>query len=163
MSDDNGKTVELESATGTNLTEEPQDDTLGESGKKALANERDGRKAAEKALREAQDKLKSIESAQLSDLEKAQAAATDWQQKAEAATAESLRYRIAAKHGIAEEDAETFLTGTDEDTLTRQAERLQALAKPSGTPRPDPTQGAKGTNVKATAAQQFADTFAGRI
>jgi hypothetical protein len=40
------------------------------------------------------------------------------------ATATALRLRIAAKHGIAEEDADLFLTGTDEETLTRQAKRL---------------------------------------
>lgn len=38
----------------------------------------------------------------------------------------SMRSRVQAKHGIADEDAELFLTGTDEDTLTRQAERLAA-------------------------------------
>ena len=37
---------------------------------------------------------------------------------------EALRSRIQAKHGIADEDADLFLTGTDEETLTRQAQRL---------------------------------------
>lgn len=37
---------------------------------------------------------------------------------------EALRSRIQAKHGISDEDAALFLTGTDEDTLTAQARRL---------------------------------------
>jgi hypothetical protein len=39
---------------------------------------------------------------------------------------EALRSRIQAKYSISDEDAELFLTGTDEDSLTRQAERLAA-------------------------------------
>jgi hypothetical protein len=39
---------------------------------------------------------------------------------------EALRSRIQAKFSISDEDAELFLTGTDEDSLTRQAERLAA-------------------------------------
>lgn len=37
---------------------------------------------------------------------------------------EALRRRVQAAHGIADEDAELFLTGQDEDTLTAQAKRL---------------------------------------
>ena len=37
---------------------------------------------------------------------------------------EALRSRIQAKHGISDEDAALFLTGTDEETLTAQAKRL---------------------------------------
>lgn len=38
--------------------------------------------------------------------------------------ADRLRWRIAAKHKISEEDAELFLLGTDEETLEKQAKRL---------------------------------------
>ena len=147
MSENTGETVEPQGpATGdkSDKTNDEETSALGEAGKKALAAERDARKAAEKALREAQDQIKAFETERLSDLEKAQAAAKEWQEKAQAATAESLRYRIATKHGISDEDAETFLTATDEDGLTKQAERLKALAKPTGIPFPDPTQGARG-------------------
>jgi murein DD-endopeptidase MepM/ murein hydrolase activator NlpD len=37
---------------------------------------------------------------------------------------EALRRRVQAAHGIADEDADLFLTGTDEETLTAQAKRL---------------------------------------
>ncbi len=45
------------------------------------------------------------------------------------AKAEALRLRIAGKHGVSAEDAELFLTGTDEETLTRQAQRLSERTK----------------------------------
>ena len=39
---------------------------------------------------------------------------------------EALRRRVQAAHGINDEDADLFLTGTDETTLTAQAQRLAA-------------------------------------
>ena len=40
------------------------------------------------------------------------------------AKANALRSDIAAKHGLSAEDRDLFLTGTDESTLTAQAQRL---------------------------------------
>lgn len=121
---------------------------LGDPGKRALAAERDARKAAEKQAEAFRAQLDEIKRSQMSDLEKAQAAAQDLQREAETARAEALRWRIAAKHGISDEDAETFLTASDEATLTRQAERLATLATASAatpaTPKPDLTQGGRG-------------------
>ena len=37
---------------------------------------------------------------------------------------EAMRRRVQAAHQIADEDADLFLTGTDEETLTAQAKRL---------------------------------------
>lgn len=53
----------------------------------------------------------------------------DLQTQLEASNLSALRARIQASHGISDEDAGLFLTGSDEDTLTRQA---QALAKRDG-------------------------------
>lgn len=72
----------------------------------------------------AADKLAELEAANKSEIEKANDAKVAAEQRAAAAEAESLRWRIAAKHGISDEDAALFLTGTDEDTLTKQAQRL---------------------------------------
>lgn len=141
-------------------TTEPQGDPadLGDAGKKALAAEREARKAAEKSAAEYAAKLKEIESANLSDLERAQAAAKEYEAAATKATTEALRWRVAAKHGISDEDAETFLTGTDEDTITRQAERLAALGNnaPAG-PRADLTQGSGREKPGTTPEAQFGD------
>ena len=138
---------------------------LGDAGKKALAAEREARKAAEKAAAEYEKRLKEIEAAQMSDLEKAQAAAKEAQEAAAKATTEALRWKVAAEFAIAAEDAEVFLTGTDEDSIRKQAQRLAELAASKGptTPKPDLSQGAKGTPSQATPAQKFAAAFEGRL
>jgi hypothetical protein len=67
---------------------------------------------------------------------------------ADQARREALRFRVAASSGISDEDAEIFLTGPDEESIKRQAERLVSLrtaAAAPGTPRPDPSQGATAT------------------
>lgn len=46
------------------------------------------------------------------------------EQERDQARAEAMRLRVAAKFGISDEDADLFLNGADEDTLTKQAERL---------------------------------------
>ena len=135
--------VQTQSATPADVAEQ-----LGEGGEKALKAERAARTAAEKREKSLQAQLDEIKRSQMSDLEKAQSLAQEQQAAADAARAEALRWRIAAKHGISDEDAETFLTGADEETLTRQAERLAALntAAPAA-PRPDRTQGGSGHTV----------------
>lgn len=138
---------------------DPADQPLGEGGIKALAAERDARTAAEKQAAALQKQLDEINAANLSDLEKAQKAATDAQAAAEKAQAEALRYRIAAKNSISDEDAELFLTGTDEETLSRQAARL--VDRTPTSPRPDPSQGSKGGSASGTTADQFAAAIEG--
>jgi len=59
-------------------------------------------------------------------LDDAKAAA---ERERDAAKAEAARLRIATKFGISDEDADLFLTGTDEATLTKQAERLAQRAE----------------------------------
>lgn len=69
-------------------------------------------------------KLDEIEQANLSELEKANGRITTAEKERDGAKAEALRLRIAVTHGISLEDADLFLTGTDEETLTAQAKRL---------------------------------------
>lgn len=88
---------------------------------KAKAREQEKRAKANAA---AQAKLDELEKANQTELEKATSRATEAEAERDRARAETLRYRIATRHGISDEDAELFLTGTDEDTLTKQAERL---------------------------------------
>jgi len=142
---ENGDTTEPTTEATTDGATPEATVELGEGGKKALAAERARAKAAEDAAKSLQSQLDEIKRSQMSDLEKAQTLAQEQQQAAETARAEALRWRIAAKHGISDEDAETFLTGSDEATLTRQAQRLSALAVAApATPKPDLTQGGQG-------------------
>ena len=138
-------------------TNQQAEGDLGDAGKKAIQAERDARKAAEKAASDLQSQLDAIKAAQMSDLEKAQAEAAKNAEDAAAARAEALRWRIAAKHGISDEDAETFLTGSTEEALTKQAERLASLATAAPTtPKPDRTQGGTGAPAGGTTADLFA-------
>lgn len=125
---------------------EPADDVLGEGGKKALKAEREARAAAEKQAAELKARLDKIEAANMSDLERAQKEAQEAREAAAKAAADALRFRVASQHGISEEDAELFLTGSDADTLSRQAARLKervATATTATTPKPDLTQAAQ--------------------
>lgn len=86
--------------------------------------------ARAKANAKAAERLTELEESQKSEAEKLSDRAAAAEAEAEKARAEALRWRTAAKHGISDEDAELFLTGTDEETLTRQAERLAARSVP---------------------------------
>ena len=135
------------------------DKPLGENGEKALKAEREARSAAEKQAAALQKQLDDIAAANLSDLEKAQKAAADAQALADKATSEATRLRIAAKHGISDEDADLFLTGSDVETVERQAAALVARTSTGTTPgpRPDLSQGSKGTPATGTPEQDFAN------
>ena len=43
---------------------------------------------------------------------------------------QASRYRVALEHQLSREDADLFLTATDEESMTAQAERLAALTAP---------------------------------
>lgn len=89
---------------------------------KAREQEKRAKENAEKALR-----FDEIEAASLSEQEKARKLAKDAEDRAAKAETEVMRWKIAARHGISDSDAELFLTGSDEETLTRQAERFKEL------------------------------------
>ena len=135
----------------------------GDAGKKALTKEREARKQAERQAAAYKKQLDDAAKANMSDLERAQADAEAAQDRAAAAERDVQRYRIAAKHGISDADADLFLTGADEAAMTAQAERYAELNKTPTTPRPDPSQGSKDTQQTTSPAQAFAAAFKGRI
>lgn len=128
MSDTEATSTESTEATEQSVDTAPEEQ-LGEGGKKALDAERKRANAAEKAAKAATAELQTLRNAALSDTERAKAEAEQYKTEAAQARADALRYRIATKHGISDEDAELFLTATDEDTLVKQAERLAGHAK----------------------------------
>lgn len=127
---------------------DPADKPLGENGEKALKAERERAKELEKQLTAASARLTEIERANESAIEKAQREAKEAQEAAMTATAEALRFRIAAETGITE-NVDLILTAPDEETMRRQA-ALWAARTPGETtsapgPRPDLTQAGSGT------------------
>lgn len=97
----------------------------------------------------AAEKLTALEESQKSEAQKLADRATKAEETAATAKAEALRWRIAAKNGISDEDAEIFLTGTSEDALTKQAERLVALR--GTTQQPPAAGGAPGQRTPVEA------------
>lgn len=81
-----------------------------------------------KANAEAAKRLAEIEEAQKSEAEKQADRIRQLEEQALSAQRDALRFKVAAKYGIGDEDADLFLTGTDEETLVRQAERLAGRA-----------------------------------
>lgn len=134
------------------------DEPLGEPGKKALEAERAAAKEARRQVAELEARVKAYETEKMSDLEKAQTLAAEAAKRAEAAEARATRAEIATEYGITKADAELFLTGTDTETLTRQAKALAERAATPSTPKPDLTQG-RGSTVKASTESQFEEFF----
>ncbi len=107
---------------------EPEGDALGDAGKKALAAERAEKKALAKERNDLAAKVKEFEDAKKSDAEKQADRMAVLEKEAASARSEAVRYKIASKFQVSDEDAELFLTGSDEETLTKQAQRLNERA-----------------------------------
>ena len=78
-----------------------------------------------KANSDAAKRLAEIEAANQTEAEKAQARVTALEAELTGVRTESMRLRVATENGITDsDDIDLFLTGTDEETLTKQAKRL---------------------------------------
>jgi hypothetical protein len=118
---------------GTNSGETPaadefqpitsQDDLnriIGERVKRATAKFADYKELQAKAA-----KADEYEKANQTEAERSAARLAELEAELESTRRESLRMKIASAHGITDaDDIDLFLTGTDEETLTRQAQRL---------------------------------------
>lgn len=118
-------------------------DPLGDAGKKALAAEREARKAAEKKLAAYEKAEQAKADADKTEAEKRAAA----EQRAQDAELRAMRIEVAHEKGLTPAQAKRLVGGTREE-LEADAEQLLkdfpvAPAKPA-TPKPDPSQGARG-------------------
>lgn len=84
-------------------------------------------------------KARELEEAQKTEQQRLAEQLAEAQKTAAERTTEALRLRIAIKHGISDEDAETFLTGATEELMMRQAERLAAMRGPAAPATPGRT------------------------
>ncbi|MEV7606112.1 DUF4355 domain-containing protein [Paenarthrobacter sp. NPDC089322] len=143
MSED---TTTTEAAPAAETTTEPQE--LGDGGLKALQAERDARKAAEKTAAEYAAKLKGFEDEKLSELEKAQNAANEAAAELAKLRTENTRSKVALAKGLPADLVE-FLTGDTEEEVAAKADLLISRLGTPGTPKPDPSQGSKGSQAHA--------------
>lgn len=126
--------------TDTNTTDESQEDlnqetkTFNAEYVSKLRSEAAEYRTKAKANADAADELARIKESQKTEAEKAAERLAELETENLKTKAELIRLRVASKHGISAEDAELFLTGTDEDSLTKQAERLAAM-EPAKKPR----------------------------
>lgn len=109
----------------------------------ARENEKRAKENADKAT-----KFDKLEESKKTESEKLQARIAELEGELSKTQRTALVSRLQAKHGFEDDDLD-FLTGTDEETLTAQAEKLAArlgkVAEDAGKPRApkaDTTQGA---------------------
>src|SRR5690606_15447595 len=80
--------------------------------------------ARAKENKTAADQLAAIEEANKTEAQKTAEKLEAAEKAAADARREALKFKIASKFSIGDEDADLFLTGDDEESLTKQAERL---------------------------------------
>lgn len=120
MSTETTQTADKTGSETTEQQEQKQEQTFTQADIDRIVRERLARQAKEKYgdyddLKAKAEGAKSVEE-KLAELAKKHADAE----------ARALRSDIAARYGISAEDRDLFLNGTDETTLTAQAERLAA-------------------------------------
>lgn len=120
------QTEPTEPQTGTPPEGEP---TFDAAYVKKLRDEAAKYRTEAKANADAAKRLAEIEEANQTEAERQAKRLAALEQEAQSARAEALRFKVAAEFGVTGEDADLFLTGTDEETLTRQAKRLTERAE----------------------------------
>ena len=130
-------------ATAPAEVEAVESQELGDGGKKAIQAEREARKAAEKANAELAARLKEFEDSKLSELERAKKEAAENAAELARLRTENVRSKVAIDKGVPADLVE-FLTGDTEGDIAAKADLLLARLNTPGTPKPDPSQGAKG-------------------
>jgi hypothetical protein len=119
MADEEGTTE----ATETDAPEQPDVTKPTETVEfwKQKAREQEKKAKENVAARMELDQLKA---AQLTTEERLTAELQSACTERDQALTDLLRWKVATRFGIADEDVDLFLTGTDEETLIKQAERL---------------------------------------
>jgi uncharacterized protein (DUF885 family) len=141
--------------------EAPETQELGDGGKKALQAERDARKQAEKTAAELTARLKEFEDSKLSELDRAKKEAAETSAELARLRSENTRSKVAIEKGVPADLIE-FLTGDTEGDIAAKADLLLARLNTPGTPKPDPSQGAKG-EANALNGDPLLDTIKNKL
>lgn len=150
--------------------QQPQDqqpatgsDDLGDPGKKAIAEERKARKAAEKSLSDMQAKLKEFEDRDKTELQKLSERAELAEKESADRANELMRLQIAAEKGLTAAQARRLVGATREE-MEADAEELAGMFTPEKPKRrvPDLKQGARGTLPQPDENDLFRQWMGGR-
>lgn len=124
---------------------------LGDSGKRALREERKARRDAERELRELRTRLQEYEDRDKTELEKALERAKQYEQELAKTRVMNARLMAAAEHNLPHDLIELLGDGTEEEIDARAkllAEKLTAAA-----PRQEPAEPVEQTPPPAAPAQ----------
>lgn len=117
--------------------------------------------SAYEAAKNAVAKLREIEDAEKTEVQRANEAREAAEKLAKESATQLARVKAVARHGLSE-DALEFLSGETEEEIEERAKRLAEMtkAKPRGDRRPDPSQGSTaGGGSSASTADQFAEVL----
>lgn len=110
------------------------DENLGDAGKRAIAAERNARRAAEKSTAELTERLKAFEDAGKTELEKLTGRVSSAEQERDGLKAELLRFTVADELGI-QPAHRKYLTGATDRQIRQSAEGILADFAGSYTPQ----------------------------
>lgn len=112
--------TESEATTEQQADQQKPTETVEFWKEKAKLQEKRAKENAAAATR-----LAEIEESQKSEAQKTADRIKQLETEAESARRDALRFKVASEFGIASERAELLLTGSDEETMRRQAEALK--------------------------------------
>jgi hypothetical protein len=114
----------------------------------------------ESRAKENKEKADALDAAtsRVSELEKQ---LTEIKGKADSAESNLIRWKVAAKYNVSEDDVNLFLTASDEETLVKQAQRLSQTS--AHAPKPDAAQGTRAGNGSLSTADAFAAALEGQL
>ena len=115
-----------------------------------------------KANAEAAKRLAELEESQKTEAQKQAERIAELEKQIEGATVQALRARMAAKYQIDPEDADLFLTGTNEETVESQAKRLSERVSANKKNPPRVPKEGTVTNPSDNGDREFARQLFGR-
>lgn len=156
--------------TDTSGADQAQGDTQQSSDQNAdtkpvereLADLRAALKKANKEAEQSRLRLKEVEDRDLSEMEKAQRRAEKAEKDLADLQSATLRQRVALEKGLPAHLVPR-LQGSTEEELSADADELLELVKAPTSPKPDPSQGARGGDPKTSTADQFAAAIQGEF
>jgi hypothetical protein len=117
------ETTETGAPAETDKTEQKPTETVEFWKQKAREQEKRAKENSKAA-----ERLAEIESANKTEAEKVAERIAGLEADAAAARVEALRFKVASQYGIDGDSAELLLTGSDEETMTRQAKALKQVS-----------------------------------